>query len=339
MGIYSANRTGSPTGMVVENNANVYTSGDYGRILYECEYNDMLMFEAVMATDMNELQGLREGTILEAELKKLNKESLTSMKTKIIEGLKAFWAKIKGWFQDQKVKLAAYVARDCAKTASKFEAVKAKYEGEPVSVEYRKNKGYVVGDASSVKIHEIVADYVKDGAQGGIVSYGLGKLIGEKNCTPKEFRAHVFEKSFENSTLSSNDASDVVSYLKSAKAVIEGLKRAEMDAKKTIDGAIASIKEYDAANADKMMKYVNATQSIVTERSKVCMSVAQVTAKSYKAALTKLIAKMGGVKAMKEAAIEDAIESEIALDDLAPAEMSDDVKDIIDVVDAEAAAE
>ena len=342
MGIYSANRTGSPTGMVVEK-TNVYTSGDYGRILYECEYNDMLMFEAVMATDMNEIQGLREGTILEAELKKLNKESLASMKTRYIEMLKDVWAKIKAWFQDQRVKMAAFVARDCAKTASKFEAALAKYEGEPVQVNYRKNVGFAVGDASALDIHAIVEDYVKDGANGPVVNYGLGKLLKQGACSPREFASIVYEKSFEkNAVLHSNNASEVVSYLKNAKKVIEDLKRAEMDAKKTIDAAIASIKssyELGDATADAMMKHVNMAQGIVTERSKVCMNVAKITAKSYKAALTKLIAKMGGVKAMKEAAIEDAIESEIALDDLAPAEMSDDVKDIIDTVDAEAAAE
>jgi hypothetical protein len=35
-----------------------------GRILYESECNDMAFFEAILASDFREIQGLQDGTLL-----------------------------------------------------------------------------------------------------------------------------------------------------------------------------------------------------------------------------------------------------------------------------------
>lgn len=122
MSIYSANRTGSMTmSQITANEA--YSDNDLGRIMFESQVNDMAIFEAVLACDFREIQGLREGTILESEVKKLNKEYFQQLAKTMVAKLKEFWAKIKGALQVAIRKIAAYCLRDGKAFADDFEAV------------------------------------------------------------------------------------------------------------------------------------------------------------------------------------------------------------------------
>lgn len=112
MSIYSANRSGS---MVATQEASAlkgnYTSADLGRILYESQVNDMAIFEAVLATDFDEIKSLREGTILESEIASLNEEAKEGLGKKLVAALDALWKKIKELLTIAKRKIAAYVIR------------------------------------------------------------------------------------------------------------------------------------------------------------------------------------------------------------------------------------
>ena len=126
MSIYSNNRTGvAATATLVANES--YKSNDIGRILYESAVNDMAFFEAVIASDFNEIKGLREGTLLEAEVAALNEASAKEFFKGMAERVKKFWAKIKGAIKAAINKLAAYVLKDGKAFVAEFEAAEKKY--------------------------------------------------------------------------------------------------------------------------------------------------------------------------------------------------------------------
>ncbi len=119
MGIYSANRSGMMETGTIYANEN-YTSCDAARIMYESQVNDMAIFEAIIASDLQEAKALQEGTLLESEAVKFNRQNATGILGKLEERLKALWAKIKAAFKDVMNKIAAYVLRDGKAYAKEF---------------------------------------------------------------------------------------------------------------------------------------------------------------------------------------------------------------------------
>ena len=66
MSIYSTNdRVGAAATIVADES---YRPSDIGRIMYESQLNDQAIFEATLMADFAEINGLREGTLLESEI-------------------------------------------------------------------------------------------------------------------------------------------------------------------------------------------------------------------------------------------------------------------------------
>lgn len=114
MSIYSANRSGRMATATIAANES-YTFNDCNRVIYECQVNDMALFESILANDFKEIHGLNEGTILEAEVSTLNREALKDLVEKIIKSQYDFLAKINGIFVSAIADVNTH-----AKAASKF---------------------------------------------------------------------------------------------------------------------------------------------------------------------------------------------------------------------------
>lgn len=114
MSIYSANRSGRMATATIAANES-YAFNDCNRVIYECQVNDMVLFESILANDFREIHGLNEGTILEAEVSTLNREALKDLAEKIIKSQYDFLAKINGIFVSAIANINAH-----AKAASEF---------------------------------------------------------------------------------------------------------------------------------------------------------------------------------------------------------------------------
>lgn len=108
MAIISANRYGRLNGNIIFAANESYGMDDIGRILQEEEMNEMRLFNAVILSDMHEVQSMREGTMLEAEIKAFQEASAKNFFKGLAAKLKAFWEKIKGVFKKAYANIAAF---------------------------------------------------------------------------------------------------------------------------------------------------------------------------------------------------------------------------------------
>ena len=211
MSIYATNRMGRVAEMAITANES-YTSTDLGRILYESQVNDMAIFEAVVASDLNEMKAVREGTLLESEIVSLNEASAKEFINSMIDRIKAFWRKIKGVFRDIKRKIAAYLLGDGKAFIEEFEK---KFEdlrknGLP------KNKKYDVDieqyfDISKVNLltpaeveNAIKSEMSSSSSRTEILQIGLAKSLdrnASEGLAPADFGKAFYEKTCEKKTL------------------------------------------------------------------------------------------------------------------------------------------
>ena len=112
MAIISANRFSKMNGNFIIAANESYGVEDMGRILVENERNDQAIFTAALMSDMHEIKCRTEGTLLESELQSLSESSVKEFFNSIIEKLKKFWAKIKGFFKRAYAMITAYVVRN-----------------------------------------------------------------------------------------------------------------------------------------------------------------------------------------------------------------------------------
>lgn len=109
MPIFSSNRVSYGESVVADK---TYTEHDMGRIMQECAINDMKIFNAALARDFKEVEGQREGTMLESELQAFQEFSIKEAWKSLKEKVKKLWAKIKGVFKNVYAKLTVALVRD-----------------------------------------------------------------------------------------------------------------------------------------------------------------------------------------------------------------------------------
>ena len=110
--VISANRLSSVNGRVSIGINENYGSEDLGRIMLEDAKNDMAIFNAALMQDMHEIKARQEGTLLESEIQAISENAIKDFCKKIVEKLKAFWAKMKAWFKTAIANISAYIVRD-----------------------------------------------------------------------------------------------------------------------------------------------------------------------------------------------------------------------------------
>lgn len=251
MSIYATNRMGRVAEATAVANES-YTGNDIGQILYESQLNDQALFEAIVLSDLKEIKGLREGTILESEIQALNEASIKGFFEAVKKRLKAFWEKVKGVFKTVIAKIALFVTGDGKKFVKNFEENYKGFKGE------LKGCKVVKKDMKEFFNFPEVEDVKKkiDGKKNDesidkkeIIAAELGaSLKGHTgSLTPKEFKAEAKKVVFgdgvsitESNHAEINMMKDVVG---TGRKTIKDLKAAEREIEKGIKKAGQEIKE------------------------------------------------------------------------------------------------
>lgn len=285
MSIYSANRSGS---MVATQEASAlkgnYTSADLGRILYESQVNDMAIFEAVLATDFDEIKSLREGTILESEIASLNEEAKEGLGKKLVAALDALWKKIKELLTIAKRKIAAYVIRSGKAYAEDYKKFVAdeKFANKFPSGVKGKMMDENISDIIKLPDIDMVKNAISNATEANLSSAEVsslalartldnGALVG---MNPSEYYTQVEILAFRERDLSKEDADACVKFLESGKDSIKELKKKEDE----IDKAIKALKqkvtdknEKDSVTRNNMI--VSAYQTVLSTAASTSIKV------------------------------------------------------------------
>lgn len=371
MSIYAANnRMGRASDATVVANES-YGANDIGRILYETQVNDQAIFEAIIASDLAEIQGLREGTLLESEIEALNENSVKGFFQRMKERLKAFWAKIKGVFKSAIAKIAYFLTGDATKFIKVFDKEYKKDEFVKSNAEIKHVKIY---NLDKVEKLPTTADFEnKIRAQKGgdkvdkakVIAAELGSYVKKPEVTPAEFKealAKFLLNSEDGVTVSASNVDEAIRLAKeqltTGKASIKLLKQLEADVDKGLKDLNDKLTKAeknalgkDASKEDKeksgnVVANISALVSCYeTVTSNVCGSMIAACKANTKVAysvLNKILhaCKKGApVSESGAVAIEDEVDAALDID---PAEISadsqsamDEIIDSVEVADAE----
>lgn len=352
MSIYSANRTGYfDVAQVAANES--YTHNDFGRILCESQANDMAFFEAALASDFKEINSLREGTLLEAEVPKLNKESAKAMLDKVVEMLKQFWAKIQGALDSAIKKLAE--ATDSGKVfVKKFESKVSKeaLAGWKGSVEMTvfdlENKAF---DATNVKMDEF-KDQAATIPTAEIVAKAMGKLVNGATDVGGYAKLALAAATKADRVLSASNMEANKAAIAGARDHIKALKAVKANAQKSVAEAIKSAKT-EAKEADTATKKgattdvinaLHAYQQVVTAVTRAAVIATKQDMRNRRVAMVKAMNDiLKADKALGEAAavnaaeeFDDVMNAGVPVDDETKTAIEDLVKSVDDTApDAE----
>lgn len=347
MSIYSKNRSGSMYTSMIRCNE-TYTGSDLGLILYESECNNQKLFEAILANDFREINGLREGTLLESEVD--NKKSIKDLIAKVKEKLAFLWSKIKSAFETVIRKIAAYFLKDGKAFVEDFKiaAKKGKIDLSNVGeVNMRTDFKVNIADVAKSLQPEII-DNNKSSEKidiAAIVAGKLGSVVGQSSCAPKDFSKVFVEKSFTKRKLSNSDVGVMCKAVEDGKQTVKNLIEARDRAKKAIDDTVAVIKKYEKKSdhkdiAKNVVALGSACESIVTCICRACIKVEKATIKSYRSALGKIKSDIKHENAIwaESAAVVADDEIEDAFDG-EPQDMDDETEEKVDELIANADAE
>lgn len=292
MSIYSNNRSGSMELDQIAANES-YTCNDFGRILYESQLNDMAFFEAVLACDFKEAKGLQEGTILQSEVKAMNEASFKAIVDKVVDRLKAFWAKIQGAFKDAIDKISAYVLGDGKAFVREFNKAVEKRIGSISNWDGSVN--VTLFDLSSD-----VFDYNADvfGYQAQIwakqpdvkTTEVISMFLNDKSV--KEFPKYALETAKTDATMNKTNVGVYTGFVESAKDYIAKLRDAEKKAKASINDAIKSIKAMDNTEADRLNKMVSVFETVAVVKTRTKIAAVKLNMKNSRKALSDALASM-----------------------------------------------
>ncbi len=258
MPIYSGNRSGSMDILATEADMS-YGPNDMARIMYESEVNDMKVFEAVLQHDFQEIKGIREGTILESELKSLNEASKKHLLDSLMLKSKNAWAKIKGAMSNAANAVAAYVLRDGKAYATIFEKTFANkrdnFSGKTIQDVKVPSKDF----AAAFKLPSFKNDFNKALSnrmnetgldKTTLIQTGLQECLGKfatGPVTPKEFKTICDENAFETTEVNDGNVDKMASYfvknIKGGSEIIRSLKNAQSETEKKLMEAYNELKK------------------------------------------------------------------------------------------------
>jgi len=338
MSIYSTNRAGAVASIDVVANES-YRASDIGRIMYEAQINDMAIFEATLKADFAEINGIREGTMLESEIAAFNEANAKAIFEHVKATLKKFWEKIKGVFKNAIQKFAAYVLRDGKAYAAEFQkfAKEKTFKGEIKEARYQFNSAAVTlpdKDLMDKALRGVGAEYDKSAE----TAKALGKAINEPECDRKEFRSKAIAlclgETVDISESNAKAVADKCCEIISSNAIIKGLKEAEAKANKdladlnsTITAGEKAVDEHnkkgDKEAAAKVIKNITIAVSVyedvialITSTKIAAAKTAMSNARSILAKIKSGMSKDKAEEAVAEAAVIEAEdEVEEALDD------------------------
>lgn len=356
MGIYSANRSGMMESGAIVANEN-YTSSDAGRIIYESQVNDMAIFEAIIASDLQEAKAIQEGTLLESEAVKFNRQNATGILGKLEERLKYFWGKVKGMLKDAMNKIAAYVLRDGKAFAKEF---RKRFEGkkikEPVKTAIFNTKilDSVNADYNKLKMTNISKTADKYAAKTDMVkSNEIVKEILGKEIS--EYTDDVRNNMIVDGTIDSSAIEGLLKMIEDGKKTIADIKASSNRIDKDFKDAIAYVRSLSKAkgNDDENYKVKNATaacsafEKLSSMFCKLSILTAKTNIKQARVNLSTILSEAVQENAIlaeaaaldAEAEVDDAMSPEVSTEIEDDPELKDAVEDVVDSPEVDDLAE
>lgn len=352
MPIYSKNRSG-----MLKESVGSYGMNDAGRIIYESFVNDHTIFEAIIKHDMNEIQGLREGTILEADVEKDNKKTIADFMNSLIDLGKRTWEKILGMLRDLKTKIIAFLMNDGKKFVDGYNKFRNEhlssdteieaeiYTGEDLSLIYRD----LIGSGLFIGKEDEFAKYVD--ANGNFDKDAFLRLVVRVNKIPsdcismedveKYYTTNGFTKA--KIKISSDEEKSLLETLGNAKKFANDITSMEKYAKTTLDQILKTFKNeaiYEK-NSMAVKQYYSFLYYYITKCTAICISEIRKSVACARKALGALMAKVkadekGATKAQAESAIlTSLVEAAIELDDAFDDEPADDTVECDNLEDLE----
>lgn len=348
MAIISANRFSKMNGNFIIAANESYGVEDMGRILVENERNDQAIFTAALMSDMHEIKCRTEGTLLESELQSLAESSVKEFFNSIIEKLKKFWAKIKGFFKRAYAMITAYVVRN----GKAFIAANRKELDKLPSDAPIKGEFYAPAGGNAEKL-PFDADYTKitkemiepDGGEYNEGSSEINKRMlvlsvkgfdGEGNVY-KYLKEKNFTKANNGSLAAWGGKDKIMAIIENGMTPVKNLRKNEREAEKAIKTAIKALESQAKSDknnteksneereaAGKKLNYYRAATSGMTSAMSTCVSATIKMQKFMLAqariALSKAIAKNNVTEStLLESEIRQIIEDASEMEDSTPA--------------------
>lgn len=356
MGIYSANRSGMMESGAIVANEN-YTSSDAGKIIYESQVNDMAIFEAIIASDLQEAKAIQEGTLLESEAVKFNRQNATGILGKLEERIKQVWSKIKGLLKDAMNKIAAYVLRDGKAFAKEF---RKKFEGkkikEPIKTSVFNDQiiNKVSTIAKVVNIGNIAGTVDKFANSADMIKSNeiIKKLIGSDLS---DYMEDIRNNMIIDGTISQSDVEDLLKTIEDGKKDVAKTKALTSKIDKDFKDAISYIRSLSKAKAknDENYKIKNATaacsafEKLSSALAKVSIMVVKAGIKQARVNLSTILSEAVQESAVlaeaaaldAEAEVDDAMSPEVSTEIEDDPELKDAVEDVVDSPEVDDLAE
>lgn len=329
MSIYSNNRSGVMEMAQVSMNE-AYKNADIGTILAETEANDMAFFEAILYSDFNEIQGLREGTLLEAEAKKLNKESIKAFGSKIMDRLQAFLAKIKAMFRAVVEKIASYCAGDGKRIVAAINAHKAGWTGsvENVATYDTVHKAFMLPLRLENALSEAIDN--KDLISDYLASRGVNSA---DKLTAKNYAKAAMAAAKSVKTYNASNIGELCEILTSGKGEIKNFKSKEKEVEGRVNDVAKEVRKQMGMNVldiARLNSRVSAIETVISTITKAGVAAARANIGSARVALAKALHSMRKEsKTTHEFAIMEAVaELEMAFN--CPIEMTPEARSLVE---------
>lgn len=291
MGIYSANRMSSVrTGSMRPDMSYAGTAG-IGRCMYESTVNDCILGESLLMQDFNEVRAMREGTVLESEMRVMQENVVTDFFKKCKELLIKLGKKIAGIFRQVYAKLTQWFVRS-GKMYVKMhrKTVLSKNISNLEIKKYRKPKNfetnYYVNKISSL-FDKFSADAKKNYDQDRKIGLKLDKDVDETvklfldNEEPSELYDNMMEKAYDDEdTISGSDIkgqlTKILSNVENGSKTIKDLKKAEKSFKDSIKKAQNTVDKIEReAGKEKLEGKAKDVSDSIIARFRVCISAYQ----------------------------------------------------------------
>lgn len=319
MSIYSSNRTGIASLADVCVNES-YTDGDISTILYETECNDMAFFEAILYSDLTEIRDLREGVITEAEAEEKNEKDTESATNKIVEKLKKFWAKIKGFFKSIVDKIVAFCDGDGVKLKHQImNALKEKpnWKGSINFNEYDFVSFYkkckIAVDFNDLKKYINTESDAETGRKA--VNKLLAESIGDSDATTSNFAKKCVEKAKTQKVINKSNINDYLDTIATGRILIKTIKLKQKELEASINDFLKEAKNgvKEHSSISKLNKQASTLETYISVASKGLIAVTKANISSVRVALGKALANINNYGNNEAEAEEAAAVAEMAI--------------------------
>lgn len=366
MGIYSANRMSSVrTGSMRPDMSYAGTAG-IGRCMYESAVNDCVLSESLLMQDFNEVRAMREGTILESEMRVMQENVVTDFFKKCKELLIKLGKKIAGIFRQVYAKLTQWFVRSGKMYVKMHRKTVLSKDIRNLEIKkYRKPKAFNVNsiienitkryDKYQANYQSLYNSRMEKGTKATDTS--VDEIVKNllKDHEPSELYDYMMESSYEDEdTISGPDIkgslNKILSNIESGSKTIKDLKEAERKFKDSIKKATNGVdklqKEADKKKLEgdakdvsdsiitKFRNLISAYQQAMNSATSATIRVVKFSIKQDRSVIAQIVAYTPKAESgilMREAAEDAADEVDEILDSPAEEDVAEGMPDFEDV--------